>query len=177
MTNTIGSWSTATGYVIAPIVDLRVRCVRSRSINTVVRGGDKTPKAILSDWCSLGLFDIFWMYHNRIIALKIFLACCLCFLMLWKAEHCLISLIFSGKRASLKRIGRTRVCHVVCYHSFSKYKKILRFYSFLSIGTILSSPPFISWPLCITLIFNWKGFKMTFRRDFVFRKSQLMWEF
>ena len=70
------------------------------------------------------------------------------FLMMWKAENCLIFSIFGRKRALWKKLGKARVCHIVCYHLISAFKKIPNFHSFLSIGTVLSPPPLITWPLC-----------------------------
>ena len=38
----------------------------------VVGGGDKTPMAILLEWYSLGLIDIFLIYNDQMIALMQF---------------------------------------------------------------------------------------------------------
>ena len=39
---------------------------------TVIGRGDKTPLAMLLDWYSLGLFDIFLMFNDQIISIKHF---------------------------------------------------------------------------------------------------------
>ena len=43
--------------------------------------------------------------------------------------------------ASFEKLRRARVCHIVCYHSFSMYEKIPRLQSFLFVGTVLSPLP------------------------------------
>ena len=53
---------------------------------TVVEGVDKTPLDILLDSYSLGLFDIFWIFVDQIVALKHFLAWFWGLSLLWKAE-------------------------------------------------------------------------------------------
>ena len=62
---------------------------------------------------------------------------------------------FGTKRALFWKSRRTCVCHVVCFHSFSMYKKVPRFQSILFVGTVLSPPAQITRPLCsdVSLVF------------------------
>ena len=99
----------------------------------MVREGDKTYQVILSDLFGFGLFDCFFVYDDRIIALEyIFSMICVCFEKLKIARFSRFLVVFGRKRVLLEKLRRTHLCHIVCYHLLSIYKKMPRFHSFLS---------------------------------------------
>ena len=84
--------------------------------------------------------------------------------MMWKANKCLIFSSFDTKRIFLTKLGKTRVWHIVCYHSLSICKEIPNFHSFLFIGTVLSPPPLISRPLCAVQLIELRSRYFWFHR-------------